>query len=722
MISIIDACSSCDLAGKRAVPPRQHGKPTGLYIVGEAPGAEEERLGQPFVGESGELLWRMLNDAGVSDVYLTNVLKHRPPHNKLDPKQAKACAKAFLQDELKDAKVVVCVGATAASAVGVKGGILRARGRWRQIDNMKAVAMPHPAYMLRRKDSDDYRQLYDEWVSVLRQAVARLEPVDLPPVTKWGGAPEMAVDIETDGLDPRTATIQIIGAAALDGNTWGILDRLPAPEMLDGVIMHNAIFDATALELAGELDVQRITIDDTMVMAHLTGEQDLTLKGLASRLLGLNLLSYEEAVADKVLWSYCAYGDARSTALLYQNLSSRIDALGLRELYDTVERPLTPILVHMTAHGGFSIDKEGLNELAGRLQREVAEDEYLANEITNHRINISSPDQVAHYLYDEQKVPIIRFTKSGKRGALDDVILQELRPMHPLASIVLSHRRGKKMLSTYVEPLLKLHKVSSVWHQCGTITGRLSSSSRNLQNLPREITHYLTAPEGHSIVHIDLAQIELRTAAHFSNDPGLRDVFFSGGDPHANTAKFIYAVDEPTNEQRKLGKIANCLVVYGGDAHRLVETALKYNTRISIPEAEQIVAKVSSLFPMQFKWARERGSDALAFREARGLWGRRFVFPRPETMEQAAHVRRCAIDYPNQGAGADITKRLMKLFTDTFGWVIVCQVHDSIDMVVPDSRAQEVADEAIRLVRAQRWLDVPLEAECHISKRLDGSC
>lgn len=718
----IDACTACDLAGRPSVPSYQHGEWTGLVVVGEAPGAEEERRGQPFVGESGELLWRMLKDAGVENVLLTNVLKHRPTRNaKPTPAQSKACIAAFLRQETANAKVVVCAGDVAMKAMGLKGGILKGRGRWHQKGNVKLVAMPHPAYMLRRRESDDFRALYDEWVSVLKQAQARLSPMTLPAVGPWDGdSEEMAVDVETDGLDPRTAKIEIIGGASSPGDKYGLLSSTPCNELT----MHNATFDAVVLAKAGHVDLTKVQINDTMVMAHLVGEQDLSLKGLASRLLNLNLLSYEEAVASGQLESYCAYGDARSTALLKNLLLGRIEELSLPSLWYDVERPLTPILAHMTAYGGFDIDRPGLQAFSDVLRSEMSFSQSIANDIVGRPINISSGDQVAAYLYNEVGLPTPRTTGSGKRGSVDNATLQQLRGLHPLPSVILNYRRVHKLLTTYVEPILvnEAQKVSAIWHQCGTTTGRLSSSSRNMQNIPKEITHFFVAPEGHTIVHLDLSQIELRTAAYFSGDPVLTKAFQDNVDVHSAMAQAMFNVQDPTPAQRQLGKVGNFIVGYGGDAAKIVETASRHGVSLSFADAAALVSAMKERYKVHFRWMEEQGMYVLARFESRGLWNRRFVYPRPETPEQVSHIKRCAIDYPNQGAGADITKRLMVVFTRMFGWCIVNQVYDSIDKIVPIKDAPMVAKVAQETVEQLNWLGpIPLRAEVRSSRRLDGT-
>ena len=730
MRDTILSCTSCSLQGRPAIPGYQYGAANGLVILGEAGGAEEERRGEPFVGQSGELLWQMLSQAGVRDVYLTNTLKHRPPNNaKPATKQVAACVGQFLTSELATAKVIICAGDTAMRVFGIKGGILRGRGKWHKVGPLKVVAMPHPAYILRRRQSAEYDQLIAEWVAILQQAQIRLDgDITLPPAEVWddfGDNTPMSIDIETDGLDPRVCNIVLIGGVEYPTGRRGVITRLPTN---GAFIMHNAMFDAVALARAGLLDLTTTRISDTMAMAHLLGEQDKSLKGLASRRLGKNMVSYEEAAGDPArLASYCVHGDAASTAELFDDLNTDLRANKLSDLFYNIEQPLTPILAHMTAFGGFSIDKSGLARWCEQLEQESEDARSAARTIIGYDINLSSGEQVARYLFQSDEgphLPIVRLTDSGARGSVDDAAMRDIANLHPLPSILLSYRQAQKGLTTYGKPILDgPDRLSGIWHQCGTVTGRLSSSKRNMQNLPPGLTHFLVAPDGKLIVHVDLSQIELRVAAHMSKDPLMLDVFTKRRDPHAETARAILSLGEdvdPSYNQRQLGKTANFEIVFGGDAEKLVVIAQGYGVALTVTQAKSIIAALQNNYRGFFAWAAMRANDAITQGQSRGLWGRRFLFPRPENQQHAAHLRRCAVNYPIQGGAGDITKQLMIEFTNRFGFVIVNQVHDSIDMVAPESDAADVGRIALDIIRGCNWLDVPLDANVVISKRLSG--
>lgn len=715
------ACNACPLAGTRPVPMQVVGDGR-LLIVGEAPGEMEERTGIPFVGQSGRLLRYWLEQAGITDYAITNAVRHRPPHNRTPADDEVAACAPYLAREIAAVRprVVVLVGEVAMRYVwAARGRVKRHHGRWGDLNGIPAVGMIHPAAVLRM--GEPQRSAWAaSCLAILSQAWARAHGDREQVEWREAAAPMLpaspavlAIDCETSGLDPRTA--DPILAAASDGERAWVYDAPRLPRVEGATLMHHSAFDGPVLARCGLLDARRVDLDDTMVLAHVLGHSDLTLKGLSARVLRQPMDTFEDRFGhipdlaervrqDRELWrqlaEYCAL-DARQTRRLFDALWQAASPDD-RSVYLLVERPLLPVIVDMTVNGGFAVDREAMEAAIVSMEREIEEIKGLFAECAGEA-NLDSPAQLAAAL-ERLGVPLVRRTPSG-RPSTGEGALREIAHLHVAVQLILLYRERRKLLSTYLRPLAQEERVTALWHQVGTRTGRLSSSSRNLQNMPAAVKRYLTARPGRTLVRLDLSQIELRVAAHLSREPALLQAFRTGRDVHQETMDALGLPD------RRLAKVFNFGLIYGAGPDKLVESARLYDISLSRQEAELFYRRMRERMAAYFAWAANMGRAALEGKTVRGLYGRRFRFPPPRDAQEAAHLERQACNYPIQGGAVDITKRLMSAAWRVLGRPILAQVHDEIVFEVAPDEVDDFVSALRRLLREENPLDVPLEAD-----------
>lgn len=728
-------CGRCPLAGGLGVPAEVVGDGR-LFIIGEAPGANEAQQGRPFVGVSGQLLRSLLRQCGATDYVLTNVVRHRPPNNRTPEDGEVTACLPYLARELAAVRpgAIVLVGEVAMRLVWrARGQVKRHHGRWGQLQGVPAVGMVHPAAILRM--GEPQRSM---WVasslSILAQAWAKANgwgpsearwrlagegerlPATVAPDQGDGRLPLVGVDCEADSVDPRSARLLMVAAAREDCDETVVWRGAPPPGVEGRLVMHHSAYDASLLARLGVLDLRRADLDDSMVLAHVVGCPDLSLKSLSTRLLREPMETFEDLFGQSITYdqlqeddalfhrlaSYCAR-DARQTVRLFRALW-RQAMWGDMEVYRQVERPLLPVVADMTVSGGFQVDREGLSRLADRLEAELAaaDEEFAA--AAGQRINLASGDQLEAVLR-KLGLPLKKLTASGRRYVVDEATLRGLRDVHPAIAPALRHAELRKLLGTYVRPLCHQERLTSLWHQVGTRTGRFSSSDRNLQNIPSAIKPFLTARPGRVLVRLDLSQIELRVAAHLSREPVLLGAFRAGRDIHQETQDALGLPD------RRLAKVFNFGLIYGAGPDRLVEQARLYDVALSLADASRFHQAMRQRFATYFAWAEQVGRQALAREPVSGLYGRLFRFPPPTDPAERSRLLRQAANYPIQGGAVDITKRLMAVAWRELGRPILAQVHDEVVFEVAPEEADDFLDALRGLLLRENPLDVPLAAE-----------
>jgi len=577
-------------------------------------------------------------------------------------------------------------------------------------------------------------------------------------------APLVAIDAETNGMEPHDAELIGLSLSVEPGSAWylpfghrprggelaapapvtnlpPLTDPLLAPlvaVLRDPAVRkagHNIKYDWQVLRRAGvEL---KGTAYDSMLASFLLdpGRRSHGIDTLSLELLGKPMRSQDEltgkgkaripfaevSVADA---AECCGGDSATVLALHHLFAPRLAEAALVPLLDGLEMPLVEVLVDMEWRG-IAIDPV----LFGRLAKELFVDlQRLEAEIARAAggsINLNSPKQLATVLFDKLQLPALKRTKTGPSTDAD--VLEQLAEMgHEVPRLLLEYRELEKLRSTYVDVLpKKIHPVTGRIHtsfnQIGAATGRLSSTDPNLQNIPvrsprgEEIRRGFVPQPGWKFVVADYSQIELRLMAHLSLDPAFIEAFRQGHDIHRQTAAIIFGVpiDLVSSEMRAQAKTINFGTIYGQGPF-----ALSKQLSISQEEAKAFIAEyfrrfagVRAFLDRQVGLARERGYVETLFGR------RRYV---PETRDRNFNVRafgeRIAQNAPLQGSAADLIKiamvRLHAALRDGgFSAGLLLQVHDELVLEAPVDEVESVAALVKTHMEGAASLEVPLVVE-----------
>jgi DNA polymerase I len=400
--------------------------------------------------------------------------------------------------------------------------------------------------------------------------------------------------------------------------------------------------------------------------------------------------------------------DADVTLRLHALLKAKVIAEGKMSVYETLERPLVPVLADME-RAGIVIDPDRLRRLSNDFANEMAKLETEIHKLAGGSFNIGSPKQLGEILFDQFKLPGGKRTKTGAWSTDSDVLEDIALQGHEIAKKVLAWRQLQKLRGTYTDALPgyinpQTGRVHTSYAMASTSTGRLASTDPNLQNIPvrteegRRIRAAFVAAKGMKLISADYSQIELRLLAHIADIPALKKAFAEGLDIHAMTASEIFGVpvkDMPS-EIRRRAKAINFGIVYGISGFGLAN-----QLGIARGEADDYIKKYFQRFP----GIRDYMEDTKAFAREHGyvetLFGRRI-----HTREINAKIpglrggaERAAINAPIQGAAADIIRRAMIRVPDAFAKAklkarMLLQVHDELIFEAPEKEAKATCDVA----------------------------
>ncbi len=426
---------------------------------------------------------------------------------------------------------------------------------------------------------------------------------------------------------------------------------------------------------------------------------------------------------------------------------SQLRATGkLQEVYDTIEKPLLPVVARMNESGVY-IDEKHLKDLSKEYSKELGVLAGRIYEHAGHEFNINSPKQLADVIYDELKVvpEKMKKTAGGARTTREEELVK-LSPLHPVIADVLAYRELQKLLSTYIEKMPALIAPDGRLHaeflQTGTTTGRMGCQNPNLQNIPiktelgRRIRTAFAAPKGHVLVAIDYSQIELRIAAGLSGDEKLVGIFKSGGDVHSAVAAEVFGVPPELvdYEMRRRAKVINFGILYGMGVN-----ALKGNLGPSVTreEAAQFLSEYFKNFAGIARFIEQTKAEAARQGFTETIFGRRRYFSgfKSSLPGLRAQAERMAVNAPMQGTQSDIIKLAMveadKLI-EKKGWrdpsnssgqakaKLVMQVHDELVYELDENIAEEAAREIRAVMERAAPTDklsgVPILAEASIGK------
>src|SRR5690348_3611632 len=373
-------------------------------------------------------------------------------------------------------------------------------------------------------------------------------------------------------------------------------------------------------------------------------------------------------------------------------------------MYETIERPLIPVLLGME-QAGVKVDAPLLKKLSADFEKRLGELEQELHKLAGRPFNVGSPKQLGEILFDEQKLPGGRRNKNGS-WATDVSILEDLAEQgHALPVKIMEHRQIAKLKGTYTDALVreldaKTGRVHTSYQMTGAATGRLASTDPNLQNIPvrteegRKIREAFIAEQGHKLLSADYSQIELRLLAHVADIASLKEAFARGDDIHAITASEMFGVPVKGMDPliRRQANAINFGIIYGISAFGLAN-----QLTISREEAGYYIKTYFQRFPgikdymdLMRKTARDKGYVETIF-------GRRCHFPRitsPNASERS-FMERAAINAPIQGAAADIIRRAMihmpaALAKAGLGARMLLQVHDELIFESVDEQVEAV--------------------------------
>jgi DNA polymerase I len=553
--------------------------------------------------------------------------------------------------------------------------------------------------------------------------------------------PFFAFDTETTGLDPLDC--ELVGVSVAWGRSpeeaayiplkhpdapllsWAEVRTALQPAFDDPNITraaHNAGYDLAVLGCAGLHVVGPIV--DTMVAQWLEdpGIRSLGLKDLAFTRLNVEMTPIVELIGsgkkqitmDRVPVAQAApyaAADALMTLRLADLLLPELEQRGLTPLFHDIEMPLTPVLVAMEA-AGVQLDVPYLKTMSRELAIRQKDLEQNICQIAGFKFNVNSTQQLSDVLFGKLGLSSVgmKKTQAGSVSTAADV-LETLKGQHEIVDLILEHRQLSKLLGTYVDALPALvnprtGRLHTSFNQAGAETGRISSNTPNLQNIPvrselgREIRRAFVAPGGYQLLSADYSQVELRILAHISQDETLLAAFGRGEDIHASAAALVYGVKlaDVTKAQRGVAKMMNFATSYGVSAF-----GLSQRTGLSRSEADDFMKLYFSTYPGVKRYLDQTRAQARELGYVETLLGRRRFFPvlRTQASGSRAHMarqaaERAAINHPIQGTAADIIKIAMinlhhALRAGGYQARMLLQVHDELVLEVPTGELEAVS-------------------------------
>jgi DNA polymerase-1 len=563
-----------------------------------------------------------------------------------------------------------------------------------------------------------------------------------------------AVDLETTAKDPMMASIVGISFSYRSNEGYYIPlghDDKNGPKQLNkeatlarlkpvledpdlAKVGQNIKYDWIVLKRYGI--ALKAVVFDTMVASYLLDptRRAHNLESIAAEYLDYNMITYEEVTGDKkgkkgfeqvpikdaVLY---ACEDADITYMAYQVLEPKLKKEGFESLFRDVEVPLIEVLVNMEMTG-ISVDKKRLEGLSKDFENQLSTMEERIFAIAGEPFNIQSPQQLGHVLFEKLKLPVQKKTKKKKGYSTDVEVLTALSLEHELPALVLHYRSLAKLKSTYADALVDLvhpetHRIHTSFNQTVTATGRLSSSTPNLQNIPirteegRKIRAAFVPRQGWTMFSADYSQIELRLLAHYSEDPILVEAFEKNEDIHTRTAAEVFQLFPSmiNSELRRQAKVINFGIIYGMGPYRLAR-----ELGITQKMAKTYIEHYFTTYKGVKRFIDETIEEARKVGKVRTLLDRHRWLPDILNRNRTARefAERTAVNTPIQGTAADLIKVAMiriheSLHKEGLRAKMLLQVHDELVFEVPHEEKQGAADMVKRYMEGVYDLKVPLK-------------
>lgn len=566
----------------------------------------------------------------------------------------------------------------------------------------------------------------------------------------------LCFDLETTGLNSFDSHIvgiglmtQTLGSAYLPLAHQGLTEmtQLPMDAALNAI--KPLLEDAQLVKLGHNLKYDRHILlnhgislagicDDTMLESYIVNATASrhNMDDLAQYYLGHTTTTFEDIAgkgksqlnfADIALDVAAPYAceDVAVTHALHQHFQQALSATPeLKTLYETIERPLMPIIGTME-RTGVKIDTTALMEQSAAMSDDISHLELRAHNLAGQVFNLGSSSQLASILFDKMGLPVLKKTPGGKPSTNEEV-LEQLAETYELPAVILEYRSLSKLKSTYLDALpqhiqAQTGRVHSSFHQAVTATGRLSSSDPNLQNIPvrneagRRIRKAFIAETGYRLLAADYSQIELRLMAHLSQDAALLKAFANNIDVHTATAAEVFdtPLEAVTKEQRRAAKAVNFGLIYGMSAFGLAKQ-LGVERKI----AQHYIDTYFARYPGVAAYMEQAKATAKAQGYVETIFHRRLYLPDIHAKNAAvrAYAERTAINAPLQGSAADLIKLAMIRVND---WLqshcpqakLIMQVHDELVLEVPDADCARVAVALKDCMEQAAKLSVPLVVE-----------
>jgi DNA polymerase-1 len=560
----------------------------------------------------------------------------------------------------------------------------------------------------------------------------------------------VAFDTETTGLDTKRA--KMVGFSfctasdkayyvPVGHNYLGVEDQVNIDDAVSSlktlltrqIVGQNLKFDFSLLWNQYGFE-PTVPFADTMIMAWLSNPgSKVSLDTLAKMYFKYEMKPFKEMVKKGEDFSAVAISDATfyaaedawMTFMLYGAIKKKMELSSLSHLLTeakNVEYPFMLVLMRMERLG-IKINPSKLLELQKRLSEDLATLTQEIYTLAGSEFNIRSTQQLGVILFQKMGLKGGKKTKTGY--STNEAVLQSLKGEHAVIEKILKYREYQKILSTYVDPLLKLAKadehsrIYTSFGQTGTATGRLSSRDPNLQNIPvrsilgRSVREAFIAKEGYKLVSIDYSQIELRLLAHFSQDAALLEAFNNGVDIHLATSTILFG-EEKAKEKRNFAKSVNFGLLYGMGPKKLSD-----ELGISTAEAKEIITNYFASFPTvkNFLEGIQERVKIDGYVETILKRRRMFDYESANGMQKAAFMRE-SVNTVFQGSAADLIKLSMNqidsmIQEEKLDAFMLLQIHDELIFEIKEEKVEDISKRFVHTMENVLELDVPLE--CSVS-------
>ncbi|RZI75315.1 MAG: DNA polymerase I [Pseudomonas sp.] len=447
---------------------------------------------------------------------------------------------------------------------------------------------------------------------------------------------------------------------------------------------------------------------------------------------GAKQLTFDQIALEQA-GTYAAE-EADLTLRLHEVLQDRLAKTpSLAPVLNDIEMPLMPVLARIERQGAL-VDANLLGNQSVELGNKMTELEREAFAIAGEEFNLGSPKQLGVILYEKLGMPIISKTATGQPSTAEAVLAELAEQEYPLPKVLMQYRSMSKLKSTYTDRLPeqinpRTGRIHTSYHQAVAVTGRLSSSDPNLQNIPirtaegRRIRQAFVAPQGYKLLAADYSQIELRIMAHLAKDEGLLHAFRNDLDVHRATAGEVFGVEltDVTNDMRRSAKAINFGLIYGMSAFGLAK-----QIGVDRKQSQAYVDRYFARYPGVLDYMERTRAQAAEQGYVETIFGRRLYLPDINAKNQALRkgAERMAINAPMQGTAADIIKRAMVAVN---GWLeasgldarVILQVHDELVLEVREDLVEQISKDIRVHMSGAAELDVPLLVEVGVGNNWD---